>query len=139
MKVKLLGELDVFIGLEIERTATTTFLHQQAYAQRTLRRYDMEQCKAEQTPAASDYTLSSQDCPKDDDEKRMMEQVPYRSAVGSLLYAALGTRPDLLQAVIAAAQFGSKPGKRHWQAVKRIFRYMREPQVTVSCMYVLLR
>jgi hypothetical protein len=125
MKIKLLGELEVFIGLEIERTHNTTFLHQQAYSQRIIRKFNMEQCKAEPTPAASDRTLSTMDCPKDNDEKRMMETVPYRSAVGSLLYDCLGTRPDMSQAVIAAAQFGSQPGPKHWQAVKRILRYLR--------------
>ena len=53
-----------------------------------------------------------------------MAAVPYMSAVGSLLYAALGTRPDIAYAVNAVAQYSKCPGPAHWTAVKRIFRYL---------------
>jgi len=51
--------------------------------------------------------------------------VPYHEAVGSLMYAALGTRPDIAYAVQTVSRFSSKPGLDHWEAVKRIFRYLK--------------
>ena len=54
-----------------------------------------------------------------------MSQVPYASAIGSLMYAMVCTRPDLAHAVSVVSRFMSQPGKEHWQAVKRIFRYLR--------------
>src|SRR5271168_4879630 len=53
-----------------------------------------------------------------------MKNVPYREAVGSLMYAAMGTRPDIAFATSTVAQFSENPGWPHWEAVKRIFRYL---------------
>ena len=52
-----------------------------------------------------------------------MSQVPYASAVGSLMYAMVSTRPDIAHAVGVLSRYMSKPGKDHWTAVKRVFRY----------------
>ncbi|GJV12066.1 putative RNA-directed DNA polymerase [Tanacetum coccineum] len=54
-----------------------------------------------------------------------MDRVPYASAVGSLMYAMVCTRPDLAHAVGVVSRFLSNPGKKHWEAVKWIFRYLR--------------
>jgi len=47
-----------------------------------------------------------------------MCNVPYREAVGLLMYAAMGTRPDIDFAVSTVAQFSDNPGWDHWEAVK---------------------
>lgn len=49
----------------------------------------------------------------------------YRAAIGSLMYAAIGTRPDLSFAVMKLAQFSHAPSTEHWTAVKRLLRYIR--------------
>jgi hypothetical protein len=54
-----------------------------------------------------------------------MKGVPYRRLVGLLMYLANTTRPDILHAVRAAAEFAHNPGEIHWRAVKRILRYLR--------------
>ncbi|KAL6514983.1 hypothetical protein OROGR_020562 [Orobanche gracilis] len=54
-----------------------------------------------------------------------MDNVPYASAVGSLMYAMVCTRPDIAHAVGVVSRFLSNSGKKHWEAVKRIFRYLR--------------
>jgi len=41
------------------------------------------------------------------------------------MYAMVCTRPNLAHAVSVASRFMGEPGKEHWQAVKRIFRYLR--------------
>eukprot|EP00253_Pinus_taeda_P027130 PITA_27130 len=64
-------------------------------------------------------------CPKTQDEEEDMSRVPYASAVGSLMYAMVCTRPDIAHAVGVLSRFMSKPGKEHWTAVKRVFRYLR--------------
>eukprot|EP00253_Pinus_taeda_P026901 PITA_26901 len=51
-----------------------------------------------------------------------MSRVPYASAVGSLMYAMVCTRPDIAHAVGVLSRFISKPGKEHWTTVKRVFR-----------------
>jgi len=50
-----------------------------------------------------------------------MKNVPYREAVGSLMYAAMGTRPDIAFVTSTVAQFFENLGQAHWEVVKRIF------------------
>ena len=54
-----------------------------------------------------------------------MRQVPYASAVGSLMYAMLCTRPAICYSVGMVSQYQSNPGPQHWQAVKHILKYLR--------------
>eukprot|EP00253_Pinus_taeda_P023034 PITA_23034 len=64
-------------------------------------------------------------CPKTQEEEEDMSCVPYASAVGSLMYAMVCTILDIAHAVGVLSRFMSKPGKEHWTAVKRVFRYLR--------------
>jgi hypothetical protein len=52
-----------------------------------------------------------------------MSKVPYASAVGSLMYAMVCTRPDIAHAVGVVSRYMNNPGKEHWMAVKWILRY----------------
>jgi hypothetical protein len=54
-----------------------------------------------------------------------MSHVPYASAVGSLMYAMVCTRPNIAHAVGVLSRYMSKPGKEHWTTIKRVFRYLR--------------
>lgn len=54
-----------------------------------------------------------------------MSSVPYQSAIGAIMYAMLGTRPDIAYAVTALSQFSHNPGPIHWSGVKRLLRYLR--------------
>ncbi|XP_031393484.1 secreted RxLR effector protein 161-like [Punica granatum] len=54
-----------------------------------------------------------------------MAQVPYASAIGSLMYAMLCTRPDIAYAVSMTSRYQSNPGLDHWTAVKNILKYLR--------------
>ncbi len=53
-----------------------------------------------------------------------MKKVPYREAIGSLMYASVATRPDIGFAVSTLSRFLDNPGSAHWEAVKRVFRYL---------------
>ena len=64
-------------------------------------------------------------CPKTDLDKKQMERVPYASAIGSLMYVMMCTRPDICYAVGLVSRFQSNPGEKHWKAVKRILRYLK--------------
>ena len=54
-----------------------------------------------------------------------MRRYPYASAVGSLMYTMLCTRPDICYAVGMVSRFQSNPGPDHWTAVKNILKYLR--------------
>ena len=53
-----------------------------------------------------------------------MAKFPYREAIGSLMYAAVATRPDISFAVLTLSQFLENLGEGHWEAVKQVFRYL---------------
>jgi len=59
------------------------------------------------------------------EEKKAMDQVPYRQAIGALMYIARATRYDIAHTVNVLAQYGADPEPAHWVAVKRVFRYLK--------------
>ena len=60
-------------------------------------------------------------CPKTQEEEEDMSCVPYASAINSLMYVMVYNRLDIAHVL---SRFMSKPGKEHWTAVKRVFRYL---------------
>ena len=62
---------------------------------------------------------------KDDGYSKPVDVVQYQSMVGSLIYTAIDTRPDIAYAVAALAKFNSSPIEAHLTAVKRVFRYLK--------------
>ena len=54
-----------------------------------------------------------------------MKVVSYASAVGSLMYAMLRTRPDICFAVGMVSRYQSNPGQEHWTTVKYIIKYLK--------------
>ena len=85
----------------------------------------MQDSKPVKVPIPVGVRLSVEQCPKTQEEEEDMSRVPYASAVGSLMYAMVCTRPDIAHAMGVLSRFMSKPGKEHWTAVKRVFRYLR--------------
>ncbi|KAG8472622.1 hypothetical protein CXB51_034312 [Gossypium anomalum] len=63
--------------------------------------------------------------PQSDDKIEYMSHVPYSSAVGSLMYAMVCSRPDLSYAVSAVSRYMANPSKEHWKAVQWVLRYLR--------------
>ena len=80
----------------------------------------MESAKPVSTPVDSSTKLV-----KVIDNDECIDQQKYQSAVGSLLYLAMATRPDITFAVSNVAKVSSHPTTQHWTAVKRILRYLR--------------
>ena len=85
----------------------------------------MDNCKPIDNPIAKGENLSLEMCPQTSTEREEMKKVPYASAVGSLMYAMMCTRPDICFAVCLVSWYQSNPGRAHWQAVKRILRYLK--------------
>ena len=54
-----------------------------------------------------------------------MKNIPYASAVGSLMYAQACTRPDIAYAVGVLGRYQSNPGMDHWRAAKKVMRYLQ--------------
>ena len=126
VEVTDLGQLHWMLGVEIkrDRDAGTIHLSQRAYIDSILHRYHLADLKPLSTPMDPSNRLTTDQAPASAAEHAMMRDVPYQEAVGALNWAALATRPDIAFAVSTMAQFASNPGPAHWDAVKRIFRYL---------------
>ena len=127
--MKDLGILAHFLGVRIRFSfidgSRSVLMDQNSHVQKVLSQFRMHQCNPAKTPLDVATKLSADDCPATEDLKKIMDQIPYRAAVGSLVYLATCTRPDIATAVSKVSQFMHNPGKNHWTAVKRIFRYLK--------------
>ena len=63
--------------------------------------------------------------PKTSEERASMDKVPYASAIGSIMYAMLCTRPDVAHALNVTSRYQAHPGEEHWKAMKCILKYLR--------------
>ena len=95
------------------------------YIEKVLERFNMDQAKVVSSPLATHFKLSTKQSPFTAKEMEDMSRVPYASAIGSLMYAMVCTRPDIAHAVGVVSHFLSNPGRKHWDAVKWIMRYLR--------------
>ena len=126
-KMKDLGLLNWVLGMEViqDLTNKTINLNQTTYIRALLAKFDMTECQISNTPMDSRSQLSKSMCPTTDEEKMAMNSIPYREAVGSLLWLANGTRPDIAYAVNQVARYMDNPGILHWNAVLRIIYYLK--------------
>jgi hypothetical protein len=124
--MKDLGASNFILGMEIkrDRKKRKLWLNQRKYVETILQRFNMQECKPVKVPIPIGVKLSTDQCPKTHEEEEDMSHVPYASAVGSLMYAMVYTRPDIAHAVGVLSRYMSKPGKEHWTTVKRVFRYL---------------
>jgi len=116
--VKDLGSLHYFLGIEVIPVKDGLLLSQQKYIRDLLNKTNMADAKPVSSPMSSSSALSTFT------GDPMEDLSLYRSTVGSLQYLSL-TRPDLAFAVNRVCQFMHRPTKLHWQAVKRILRYLK--------------
>ena len=125
--MKDLGATKKILGMEIhmDRALGRLWLSQHSYVKRVLEKFNMDNVKPISTPLANHFRLSTNQCPKTNDEVKDMSKVPYASAVGCLMYAMVCTRLDLAHAVSVVSKFLSNPGRMNWDAIKWIFRYLR--------------
>jgi hypothetical protein len=117
-----LGDAAYFIGMEIvrDRAASSLKLVQRKYAAEVVSRFGLSDAKVAGVPLSTSVKLS-----REGDQPLDLNVFPYRELVGSLMYLAVCTRPDISQAVGALARYMSAPCKQHWVAAKALLRYVR--------------
>ena len=121
-EVRDMGELHHFLGMKIVQFCETgdVWIGQPAYAGSILQKFSMDAAKGADTPVDANVKLM-----KAVDSDESVDQELYQSAVGSLLYLSVATRPDIAYAVSNVAKFSANPTRQHWNAVKRIMRYIK--------------
>jgi hypothetical protein len=131
--MKDLGEACYVLGIEIhgDRKNGVLGLSQKAYLEKVLKKYNMHTSKATPTSIVKGDSFGEFQCPKNQYELDQMKAVPYASAVRSLQYAQVCTRPDLAFITGVLGRYQDNPGIEHWKMAKKAMRYV---QGTKHCM-----
>jgi hypothetical protein len=87
-------------------------------------KFNMFECNPASTPQQPGVHLSSSSSPTESEDILTMKRVPYGELVGSLIWLASNTRPDISTAVGSLCRFISNPGRPHWIAAQRVLRYL---------------
>ncbi|GJU21220.1 retrotransposon protein, putative, ty1-copia subclass [Tanacetum coccineum] len=125
--MKDLGEAAFILGIKIyrDRSRRLIGLCQSAYMDKILKRYRMDNSKRGYIPMQERLDLNKTQGASTPREVKRMQNVPYASAVGSIMYAVRCTRPDVAFAQNITSRFQQNPGEPHWTAVKTILKYLR--------------
>ena len=118
-----IGEAAWFLGVEIARSwkNKSIDISQKAYIERIISRFGMDDCHGIQVPMDSNTTLHPIQRNKKPANWKLFEQ-----AISALLWLIVGTCPDICVVVGYRSQFNSNTIKQHWQAVKRVLRYLEQ-------------
>ncbi|MFS8006619.1 putative RNA-directed DNA polymerase [Helianthus anomalus] len=117
-KMKDLGRLQFFLGMELNYIGNSMILHQKKYTADLLHKFNMQSCKPANIPMERCCRLSATEGRKID------HPTEYRKMVGSLIYLTL-TRPDIAFAVGVLSRFMQDPRKPHMIAVKGVLKFLK--------------
>ena len=112
-----LGKLHYFLGMEVRQCKEGIFIAQKKYAMDLLKKFNLNGCKAVETPMNVNEKL------QENDGFGAADVQKFRSLVGGLIYLT-HTRPDIMFAVNLVSRFMHKPTKHHYGAVKRVLKYV---------------
>jgi hypothetical protein len=116
-----LGEARWILNMEItrDRNARTITLSQERYIETILDRHGMSSCHPVATPMITGLKLTKL-------AEAEVDPWDYQSRLGALMYAMLGTHPELAYPVTILSQHAATPGHEHLAALHRVFRYLRK-------------
>jgi hypothetical protein len=97
-EMSMIGELQLFLGLQIKQAKEGTFVHQAKYPKDILKKFKMGDSKPLSTPMSTTTALDAEE------EGEPVDQKEYRSMIGSLLYLT-ATRPDIQFSLCLCAHF----------------------------------
>lgn len=115
--MKDLGELRYFLGIEVDRTSKGIFLSQKKYLHDLLQQYHLSNCRTVKLPMDTHFKLT------EDVGDPLPDAYVYQQLIGKFIYLTL-TRPDISFAIHVLSQYMHKPTNVHFQAAKRVMRYL---------------
>ena len=122
-----LGQIHFLLGIQVvyDQHLHTISLSQSSFIDTIIARFSLADTKPHNTPMIPSATYSKRDSPSSPTDLARMRKVPYHEAIGSLMYVAVATCPDISFAVSTLSQFLDNLGEAHWEAVKHVFRYLK--------------
>ena len=131
-QITALGELKLVVGiaLRLDRAKRTITLSQTALIDKIVLAYGQKDAKSASTPIVHGTQLLKPDplTQLDENKRERLATLPYRSLIGSLMYVASGSRPDIMFAVSKLSCFLDCYCETHWQATVCIVRYLKGTQ-----------
>ncbi|GBP12632.1 Retrovirus-related Pol polyprotein from transposon TNT 1-94 [Eumeta japonica] len=118
LEIKILNTPSNFVGMQIEMLNNGIFIHQTKYVEQMLEKFNMTDANPNTIPVDPHVRLQ-----KGDGESE--KNFPYREAVGSLMHLATVSRPEIMFAVSLVSRFFNCYIKTHWNAVMKIFKYLK--------------
>lgn len=117
-----IGDASLFVGIQIERNfkEKSIFIHQRSYIKKIIEKFSMGDAKSVSVPVDPHVVLY----PVSDEEK-IVNNVPFREIVGSLMFLAMVSRSDIVYAVNSVCRYLSKHDESHWRAANRIVAYLK--------------
>nr|GFA24405.1 retrovirus-related Pol polyprotein from transposon TNT 1-94 [Tanacetum cinerariifolium] len=117
-EMSMMGELKLFLGIQIHQSPCGIFINQAKYAQEILKKLGMASCDSIGTPMATKHLDA-------DLSGTLVDQTKYHSKVRALMNLT-SSRPDIMHATYYCARYQAQPTEKHLTAVKQIFRYLKD-------------
>ena len=114
------GKLEWFLGIQINEDSEKITLDQETYIESVPEKFSTQGTKPSKTPAENNLKLM-----KASEVAQLVDETLYRKLVGSLLYIAKQTGPEIVWIVNVFSRFMDKPANSHWLAGKRVLRYLQ--------------
>jgi hypothetical protein len=126
--MKDLGEASFVLGIKIhrDRRKGVLWLSHKTYLEKVLNKFSMHTCNPMPAPIVKGNKYESFQSPRNQYEIDQMKSVPYISAVESLMYAQVCTRPDLAFVIGMLGRYQKSPGISHWNGIKKVLRYIQD-------------
>jgi hypothetical protein len=115
-KMKDLKEVDTILGIKVKKHSGGYALCQSHYIEKILLKFQYLGIKEVTTPYDSTVKLI-------ENSGRVVAQLEYASAIGSLMYAMHDTRPNISFTVCKLSRYTNNPSMEHWKAIGRVFGY----------------
>lgn len=133
--MKDFGLANKILGIQIHRDRNNRkiWLSHKSYLNKDLRHFNMQDCKSISTPLLINFKLSSSMSLSSETKMIEMFRVPYASVVRNLTFAMICPRLDIAHAVGVVSRYMANPGREHWNAVKRILKYIKVTTDVASC------
>lgn len=130
LAITTLGEVQQFLGIEIKRGDDGIFnINKNNYISNVLTKFGLSSAKGSKIPLSQDYITSI------DRTEKLPSNEKYRSLIGSLLYIAVNSRPDICISVSLLSQKIETPTKKDWIEAKRVLRYLKETGYICACIW----
>ncbi|XP_071694915.1 secreted RxLR effector protein 161-like [Rutidosis leptorrhynchoides] len=114
-----MGEADVIIGIRIKHESNEILIFKSHYIGKVLRKFNFFDCTHVSTPVDPSEKLMS-------NLGEAVSQHEYSQVIGYLMYVMTSTRPDIAFAVGKLSRYTSIPSTHHWQAIRRVLKYLKK-------------